>query len=190
MNLSRREQNLLLATVSVLLLGLSYLVFTRQIQRLKEVRQQTQQAQLQVFRNQRELMRRPELLQNLERVRAQLPRHPEGRDVRSELSRQVQTLAQQSGLRLTGFTPEQEEMIPGIGLNQMAIRCTWSGTPEALVAFLVRMQALGPVMDIRDLRSRASTRPGESLAGSFIVECAFSRIPVTPREPSDPGNES
>jgi len=190
MKLSRREQNLLVATVAVLLLGLSYWVFTRQVQRLRDVRQQTQQARLQVYRNQRELMGRPELLENLERVRAQLPRHPEGRDVRSELSRQVQSLAQQAGLRLTGLTPEQEEAIPGIGLQQLAIRCTWTGTPEALVSFLVRMQALGPVMDIRELRSRASATGGAPLTGSFIVECAFSRIPLSPREPSDPGNES
>lgn len=178
MTVSPRELRLALATLVVGLLGLSSLVWSRQLQRLREIRQDTAQMQLQQIRNQRELFRRPELLQQLERVRAQLPSHPAGQDVRSDLSRQLQRLAQQSGLRLTGLTPEAEEELPGIGLNQLAIRCTWTGTPEALVGFLVRMQLEGPVMDIRELRARASTRPGESLSGSFIVECAFTREPA------------
>lgn len=190
MNLSRREMRLVLITLVVVLAGVSYWMLTRQVERLRELRQQTAQTRLEIFRNQRELMRRAELLESLERVRAQLPRHPEGRDVRSDLSRQIQSLAQQSGLRLTGLTPEQEEELPGIGLNQIAIRCTWTGTPEALVGFLVRMHALGPVMDIRELRLRSSPRPGEALSGSFIVECAFTRVAAAAPEPTDPGNES
>lgn len=176
MTLTPREMKLLGAAAATVLLGLTAVVMNRQAGRLREVRVLKAEAQLEVFRQQRDLMRRPELLQQLERVRAQLPRHPEGRDVRSDISRQIQALAQQSGLRLTGLTPEPEEILEEIGLHQLTIRCTWTGSPEALVGFLVRMQALGPVMDVRELRSRASTRPGEELSGSFLVDSAFSRV--------------
>lgn len=190
MNLSPREIKLAGMTAAAVLMGLTAVVLNRQVTRLREVRVLKNEVQLQVFRQQRDMMRRPELLQQLERVRSQLPRHPEGRDVRSDISRQIQSLAQQSGLRLTGLTPEPEEVLEEIGLHQLTIRCTWTGTPEALVGFLVRMQALGPVMDVRELRSRASTRPGETLTGSFLVDSAFSRVAATLiSEPSDPGSE-
>lgn len=190
MNVSPREMKLACAAAAAVLLGLTAVVLNRQVSRLREVRILKNEAQREVFRQQRDLMRRPELLQQLERVRAQLPRHPEGRDVRSEISRQIQALAQQSGLRLTGLTPEPEEVLEEMGLHQLTIRCTWSGSPEALVGFLVRMQALGPVMDVRELRSRVAARPGEALSGSFLVDSAFSRVPATQlSEPSDPGTE-
>ncbi len=189
MTLSPREMKLLGATAAAVLLGLTAVVLNRQVTRLREVRVLKAEAQLEVFRQQRDLMRRPELMQQLERVRAQLPRHPEGRDVRSDISRQIQALAQQSGLRLTGLTPEPEEVLEEIGLHQLTIRCTWTGSPEALVGFLVRMQALGPVMDVRELRARASARPGEALSGSFLVDSAFSRVDTAQlSEPSDPGS--
>lgn len=190
MNVSPREMKLMGATAAAVLLGLTAVVMNRQVARLREVRVLKNEAQLQVFRQQRDIMRRPELLQRLERVRAQLPRHPEGKDVRSEISRQIQALAQQSGLRLTGLTPEPEEVLEDMSLHQLTIRCTWTGSPEALVGFLVRMQALGPVMDVRELRSRVSSRTGEDLSGSFLVDSAFSRVAESSiSEPSDPGSE-
>lgn len=185
MSLNKRELRLSMITLGVFLLGLSYLLVEHHQARLAEARRQSTALQIEQIRNERELMRRPELLQRLERVRAQLPQHPEGRDVRADLSRQVQSLAAQSGLRLTGLTPEQEERLPDIDLYQLSIRCTWTGSPEALVGFLVRLQALGAVMDVRELRVRASPRAGEQLTGSFTVDCAFSRVSPSPsREPS------
>lgn len=188
MSLSAREMRLAGLTGAVVLLGLTVLVGNRQLERWRLLLGRKAAAQVAGFRQERELMRRPELLQQLERVRAQLPRHPEGRDVRSEISRQLQALAQQSGLRLTGLTPEPEVVLEEMGLHQLTIRCTWTGSPEALVGFLVRLQALGPVMDVRELRSRRSSRAGEELSGFFLVDSAFSRVEAAAlSEPSDPG---
>lgn len=187
MSMSKRELRLSMVTLGVLLAALSYLLVEHHQARLAEARRETNALKLELLRNERELMRRPDLLQRLERVRAQLPQHPEERDVRADFSRQVQSLAGQSGLRLTGLTPEQEERLPDIDLHQLSIRCTWTGSPEALVGFLVRLQNLGAVMDVRELRGRASPRAGEQLTGSFTVDFAFSRVsPSPPSETSDP----
>ena len=184
MSLSPRETKLALLAGIVLLAGLTHVVLNNRLTRLREIRMQTDAAQLDLYRNQRELMRRPELLQTLETVRAQLPSHPEGRDVRSEISRQIQGMARQSGLSLTGLTPEQEETLPEIGINQLSIRCTWNASPESLVNFLIRLQTLGAVMDVRELRFRASPRNPNQLTGSFIVDSAFTRVPAA--EPAVP----
>ncbi len=185
MNMSRRELRLLIATSLIVLAGLSYLLLAHQSAKLAEIRRQHVAAELEYTQNQVELMRRPELLQNLERVRAQLPRHPEGRDVRSDVSRQIQYLARQSGLTITGLTPEQEEPLPEMNLNQLSIRCSWNGPPEALVGFLIQLQSLGAVMDVRELRFRASARDGYQLTGSFIVDSAFSRVPANTTASAD-----
>ncbi|MCC5849695.1 MAG: hypothetical protein JJU29_16550 [Verrucomicrobia bacterium] len=188
--MTRRELQLLIATALIVLAGLSYLLVGHQTAKLAEIRRQSVAAELEYTRNQVELMRRPELLQNLERVRAQLPRHPMGRDVRSDVSRQIQSLARQSGLTLTGLTPEQEETLPEINLNQLSIRCSWNGTPEALVGFLIRLQSLGAVMDVRELRFRVSPRDGNQLTGSFIVDSAFSRVPADTTASTDSATPS
>jgi hypothetical protein len=187
MNVSRRELRLLGFTLLLLLGGLSYWLVSKQLVRLREASQQEVTWQLQVMRNQRELMRRGDLARDLEIIREQLPRHAEGRDVKSELSQQIERLAAQAGLELTGLTPEKEEPLADIGLHQLTIKCAWRGTPEALVGFMVGMQQLGPVMDIEDLNVKTSAgRPGEALSGTFLVACAFSRVPVPPAEPLSP----
>lgn len=186
MNLSPRETRLALLTGIILLAGLTHVVFNNRLARLREIRAQTTAAQLELYRNQRELMRRPELLQTLETVRAQLPSHPEGRDVRSDILRQIQGMARQAGLTPTGLTPEQEEILPDIGVNQLSIRCTWNASPESLVNFLLRMQMLGAVMDVRELRFRASPRAPDQLTGSFIVDSAFTRVPATESADTSP----
>ncbi len=188
LTLSRREMRLLLATLAVVLLGLGFVIGKNQLRRLSEVETELAAARLRSFRNERALGGRPDLLQALARIRAQLPRHAVGREVTSELSRQVQALAAEAGVRLTGRTPEAEESLEDIGVHQMSIRCSWTGTPENLVGFLYRLQLLGAVADLRELRFRASPRTAEGLSGTFTLDFAYSRVAApTDSQPSDTG---
>jgi hypothetical protein len=113
-----------------------------------------------------------------------LPRHPVGRDIKSLLSRQVQNLARGSGLTLTDETTDPEEFLENLGLHRTAVRCRWRGTPEALVGFLVRLQDLGAVTDVRELRLRREGRGRPMLSGNFVLEFVYSREDTDPETAS------
>lgn len=188
MNLNPRELRLAFVTLAVVFLGLGFVVLKNQLARLRDLNEQESSLQLRLLRDARELGRRPELLQALQRIRAQLPQHPVDRDIKSDLSRQVHALAVEAGLTLTGLTSDPEERLEDIDLHQMAIRCSWTGTPEQLLGFLHRLHLLGAVTDLRDLRLRASPRANEGLTGSFVLDFAFSRVtPTAPSSTADSG---
>jgi len=193
--LSARELRLAVATVVVVAAAITFFTVRGQLETWKELKRQRVSAELKLFRQAELLNRRPELLRNFQRIRAQLPRHVEGRDIKSELSRQVQTLAMKSGLQLTGLTPEPEEFLPELDLYEMSIRCTWQGAPENLVDFLHRLHQLGAVTDIQELRLRSRSRNATELSGTFTLDFAYTRTGAAeeetsatpPDEPADVG---
>ena len=176
MNVSSRELRLVLAAVVVLVAAFTWVVVKKQLVALQDVETRLSQLQLEENRGELILMKEGDLVRQLAEIKQQLPRHPQGKDVTTELSTQVQSMAGQAGLELTGFNPEEEEHLADIGLYQMSIRCKWQGSPQALISFLYQLQALGPVMDVEELKIKTSkTKPGQWATGSFIVDCVYSR---------------
>ena len=51
-----------------------------------------------------------------------------------------------------------------------------------MVSFLVRLQQLGPVSDIEDLRIRRRAGNDQQLSGSFELEFVYVRIPDSETE--------
>lgn len=192
--LTRRELRLAVATVLILLLGLSWMVVRRNLVRLSEVRDRRNAALLEQRKQQTLMKRRPDLLRQLQLVRGQLPRHPEGDDLKPVFARQVQTLAGETGLQLTGLTPDPEEELEELSLYRSAVRGTWSGNASQIIGFLVELQRLGAVADVRDLRIRSRSGDRESLSGTFVLEFVYARVPqsqidaeidTSPQSPND-----
>ncbi|WFB37161.1 type II secretion system protein GspM [Kiritimatiellota bacterium B12222] len=177
--LNSREQRLAIITGLVLLVALSYQLIKTQLTNLKNLERRQLNAQVEAKRQTTLLAQRPDLIEQLESVRGQLPSHPEEKDLNSELARQVQNLASQTGLRLTGLTPEPEIYYPDLHLYQAAVKCTWSGSSENLVLFLLRLNAQGAVADIREIRIRNRNGMSDTLTGTFILDFAYSRIPAS-----------
>ena len=175
--LSQRELRLAMLTGLVVVAGLTWTVVRGQLTELREARQREESAQLEQLRQQGMMRKRPDLIRQLQIVRGQLPRHPEGRDLKPEFARQVQALAGQAGLQLTGLTPEPEEALTDLGLHRSAVQGSWSGPPEAIIGFLVELQQLGPVADVQELRIRNRSGNRPELTGTFTLEFVYARIP-------------
>jgi Tfp pilus assembly protein PilN len=178
--LQPRETRLALAVVLLLLGFVSYTVVKGRLATLDNLDERRARLEMDLAFQEEALKMRPEWLQSLQSIRAQLPRHPVGRDIKSLLSRQVQSLASGSGLTLTDLTPEPEEFLANLELHRTAIRCRWRGSPEALVGFLVRLQDLGAVTDVRELRLKSEGRGRPMLSGSFVLEFVYSREDTAP----------
>ncbi len=184
MKLSSRELRLLMITITISLLGLGWWIVDSQLALRKELKQEINRSELQLLRAKKDLRERTAAQTDMERLRAQLPRHELNRDLNADLSRQVKALAAESGLRLTGLTPEPEEELTNLGLHQSALRCSWTGAPGNLLGFLLRLEQLGAVADVRELRIRAG-RPGEDLKGSFMLDFAYTRVEESSASPAE-----
>ena len=182
-NLSQRELRLAMATGIVVVCGITFMVVQTQLLQLKELVERDEDAQLAKLRQENLIGKRPDLMRELQVIRGQLPRHAEGQDLKPQFSRQVQSLAGSSGLKITGLTPEPEETLPELELYRSAVTCNWSGKPEELIDFLVRLQQLGPIADVRDLRIRNRASRGEGVSGTFTLEFVYARVPETDLQP-------
>jgi Tfp pilus assembly protein PilO len=182
--LNPREIKLSIITAAVIVLGLSYVVINSQLQKLKTLHRKEMTAKVERKRQSLLLEARPELIQQMESIKGQLPRHPEGQDLKSEFARQVQSLANRSGLRLTGLTPDPETYFEDLLLYQSSIRGSWSGSSENLVKFLHLLHAQGAVADIRELRLRNRSGLSNTLTGTFVLDFVYGRIPVTASTPA------
>ena len=182
--LNPREVKLSLITAAVIVLGLSYVVINSQLQKLKTLHRKEMTAKVERKRQSLLLEARPELIQQMESIKGQLPRHPEGKDLKSEFARQVQSLANRSGLRLTGLTPDPETYFEDLLLYQSSIRGSWSGSSENLVNFLHLLHAQGAVADIRELRLRNRSGLSNTLTGTFVLDFVYGRIPVAASTPA------
>jgi len=180
--ISQREFRLLLVTVSLVLLGLTWLVVRGQLDSFAQLRERKDAAELTALRQQTLLQRQPELIESLEQIRNELPRHPVGQDLKSTFTRQVQSLAQLSELQVTSLTPDPEELLEELELYRTAMRGSWEGMPPAIVGFLFELQELGAVADIQDLRVRNRSGREPSLSGSFVIEFVYVRTPQSDRD--------
>lgn len=181
--LSPREIRLSLITAAVLILGLSYLIIHRQLKNLRTFERREMSARVERKRQSLLLEARPRLIEQMTLVKGQLPRHPESQDLKSEFARQVQSLANRSGLRLTGLTPDPESFLEDLQLYQSSLRGSWSGSSENLVNFLHLLHAQGAVADIRELRLRNRNGLSNTLTGTFVLDFVYSRIPVNDLNP-------
>lgn len=177
--LQPRELKLALITGGVLVVALSYTILRNQIRNLGELNRKELSAKVERLRQTQLLTQRPELIEKLESIKGQLSRHPEDQDLKSEFAQQVQSLANQSGLRLTGLTPDQESYFEDLQLYQSAVRCSWSGSSENLVSFLHLLNQQGAVADIRELRLRNRSGMSNTLSGTFVLDFVYSRIPAS-----------
>jgi len=176
-SLSTRELRLAAITLVVMLAGGTWTVARSQWTRLREMDQRAEAALLEQRRQRNMIRKRPELIRRLQEVRGQLPRHPEDKDLKPEFARQIQALAGRSGLQLTGLTPDPEEALPELNLYRSALRGTWTGSPEEVVAFLFQLQQLGAVADVRELRARDRSGNAKGLGGTFLIDFVYARIP-------------
>jgi hypothetical protein len=169
--------------------GLSYFILDRQLTRYNEIREEALAVRIETTRQNELLARQPELLEQLASIRSQLPIHSLNQDLKSEFARQLESLSSQSGLQLTGVTPLPENFLEDLELYRSTIRCTWKGSSNQLIQFLVELKTLGAVADIRELRIQNRTGLAGDLSGTFVLDFVYTRsaetLPATPIVPSE-----
>jgi hypothetical protein len=131
---SKRDYNMVMIMIAVLLIGLTYLLgdpMFRQWRETATVRDRLDENRAMV---QRSLNTRGELEEKLVSLRATLPKYGMNEAVGASLLQQVRRLADENRVITTRITPDAEKNIGD--LYEQSIECTWEAELEPLVRFL------------------------------------------------------
>jgi len=168
MKISRREVVLAWVTAVVVVAGLTY-AFCEP--RIKEYRQ--------VMAEQQEMLKRTQLDERLgaqksvwqtrvNEISMGLPLVPTNKDVTADMLITMEGIAKAHGINLLRREAEREQKHGDI--YELAINCTWEGSLESLVSFLLELQKQGAMLDLTQL----SVKPEKGLLkGGFVVSCAY-----------------
>ena len=177
MKLTSREITLAWLTMVVVVLGITAFIGTPKFKEWRESRKQIQELVMRKRMAERVLQDKEDIDQRLQSFRDQLPQYPEGRDVTSEMLKNLEKMAQKHGVALLRRDPSKERQVGD--LYEVGINCRWEGDLESVVHFLYDLQSQGAILDIRELNISPSNdrHGGEKLKGSFTVDYAYTRGP-------------
>lgn len=175
MKLNAREKRLALITLVALWLGGTYWVGEPRFFEWRQNQEQIATLQQQREHLERLLERSDDLTDRLEELRKDLPRHPIGADVTSQLLRNLERFAEENNFLLTRREPEAERRLGELDVYELGITCSWDANLSALVRFLYALQSQGANVDIRQLTVAPVQGSPERLRGNFTVDYAYSR---------------
>lgn len=185
-----REQRLAKISAFCLMAAITYFILDRQLKQYRSLREQGNALRLEATRQAELIAREPELWQQLENIRVQLPSHPLSKDLKPEFARRLDALTNSSGLQLTTVTPRPEIFLEELGLYQSTFRCKWKGSSRQLIQTLVELQNQGLGADIRELMIQNRTGSSEGLTGTFTLDFIYTRIPDASSEEISEGSPS
>ncbi len=181
MTISRRELFLGLATLLLLVVGGTYILGRPLLEKLSIADKQTQTLDEKNRFAARLINQKPDALQQLDELRAGLPKYDAQRPVTAELLKKIKQMADENQLTISRLQPDREAVVGD--LSEVAIDCQWEGTLEALTRFLYAVQIQGAILDIRQLGVAPMQGAAGRLKGNFTVHCAFSREGASPATP-------
>jgi hypothetical protein len=177
---SKRDFNLVMITLAVLLGGLTYLLIMPMANQWKLSSAAREQLERDRALADRILASRPEWEERLGALQATLPTYGLTEAVGAELLRQVRRLADENRVITTRITPDTENNIGN--LYEQAIEVTWEAELEPLVRFLYAVQIAGATLDIRTMTMTPSQE--QSLKGNLKIFFAYQRLPDEPEKES------
>ncbi|HMP74390.1 MAG TPA: hypothetical protein PKE55_14120 [Kiritimatiellia bacterium] len=171
---TRRDLNMVIAILLVLVLGISYLVLSPRIETWLESRRTQERLEREYDASRRIIATRGQAIERLEDLRGSLPAFGANEPVGAELLRQIQRLADESRVTLTRLELGNEEILGD--LREVAIDCAWEAELDSLVRLLYAVQIAGATLDMRQLTVSPAPQ-GTRLRGNFKIMYAFTRRP-------------
>ncbi len=175
MKLSRRESILACLTGAVTLLVVTVWQLQPRLQTWRTLQEERRQWQQRQSEAEFLLSRRDEIARDLEQIMAQLPSHPEGRNVTADFLRLLEAKAQQHGVVFQRREAGRERHLGD--LYEIAIQGGWEGTLPSLVRFLYALQEEGVILDVSQLTIIPESGT-ERMKGVYAVHFAYRREPA------------
>jgi hypothetical protein len=168
---SRRDFNMVMIMVAVLLLGMTYLMTEPMINQWRQAAAVRRQLERDRAMAERFLKSRSTFEEKLVDLRATLPTYGTNEIVGAALLQQVRRLADENRVVTTRITPDAEKNIGD--LYEQSLDCAWEAELEPLVRFLYAVQIAGATLDIRQMTVAPSQ--GTQLKGNLKIFFAYKR---------------
>lgn len=177
MTLSGRETMLMWATLAMLLIGVTWLLGGPKWKEWEELEVARQSLEEQIVLSERLIGQQASWDERLAASMGDLKVYPAGVDVTPKLLETVEQMARDTSLKLSSLSPSKEQNLGDV--SEVAIKCSFEGTLDALVRFLYALKTADGLYKIRSLNMNP-TGKGGMLKGLFTVDCAYARgaLPV------------
>ena len=175
MKFSSREMLLTLATGTVVLFGVSFMLAGPKIAAWKQLR--TEQARVaEDLRKAKSLVAKREFWQKqFDELSGQLPQLPAGRKVDVHWLSTMDRVAAKNTVSILRRDAGEEKKAGDV--YELAVECRdWEASLDNLVRFLYDLQSEGSMFDVRQLFVKPKDQG--TLRGRFTLYCAYTREPV------------
>lgn len=174
MKISKREMTLGIATLTCVLVGITWYMVDSKTEEWKAKKVEIEKLEQQIRLNQRRIKMQEEWIAELNELQKDLRVfNTKQKSVSPELLKTINAIAGKHGLEITRSQPRGEK--PTGNLFELGINCTWQGTLESMVGFLTELQQQGVRYDVRTLNVTPVGKNTGKLKGNMVIHCAYTR---------------
>jgi Tfp pilus assembly protein PilO len=171
MKISKRETFLGLATLTIILFGLTYWLAGSRIDEQRRIKTEKVRLLRQIELHKRILAEKDVWYSRLEELQSQLPVYDSKTSITSELLKLIKRTADEHKLDLVRTQPYSEKQTGT--LYELGVSCSWEGSLDALIRFLYELQKQGVRFDVLQLNAQPDAQRDRILKGSMIIDCAY-----------------
>ncbi|MDZ8117860.1 type 4a pilus biogenesis protein PilO [Pontiella agarivorans] len=176
MKISQREMVLGVATLALIMGGLTYVVIHKKMAVHRTNKTKIENLRQQILLDEARIRMQQNWIEELNELQKDLRVfNTEQKSVSPELMKTVNTIAGKHGLHITRSQPRTEK--PTGDLFELPINCVWDGELEALVDFLTELQQQGVRYDVRSLTAQPAGKNSGKLKGNIVIHCVYTRKP-------------
>ncbi|QBG46208.1 hypothetical protein EGM51_01865 [Verrucomicrobia bacterium S94] len=176
MKISQREMILGVATLTLIMGGLTYIVIHNKMAVHRTNKTKIENLKQQILLDEARIRMQQNWIEELnERQKDLRVFDTEQRSVSPELMKSINSIAGRHGLHITRNQPRSEN--PTGDLFELPINCVWDGTLESLVNFLTELQQQGVRYDVRSLTVQPAGKNSGKLKGNMVIHCVYTRKP-------------
>ncbi len=177
MNISQREMILGAATLTAVLIGLTWYIVDSKAEEWKAKANEIEKAKQQIRHYEAAIKMQENWLDELNALQGDLRVfNSQNHSVSPELMKTIKSISSKHGLDITRSQPYNEKSTGN--LFELGINCTWQGKLVAMVNFLTDLQQQGVRYDVRQLNVTPVGKNTGELKGNMVIHCAYTRKPA------------
>ena len=176
MIISQREMILGAATLTAVLIGITWLTIDNHADEYKAKKIEITNLRAQIRLDERRITMQEEWMEELNELQTDLRIFDEKqKSVAPELMKTIKGISSRHGLDINRSQPYPEK--PTSDLFELGINCTWEGKLESMVGFLTDLQQQGVRYDVRSLNVTPVGKNTGKLKGNMVINCAYTKKP-------------
>lgn len=176
MKVSNREAILMIATLTVTVFGISFILARPKLRQWTELREQQAAIRSSIAKDRQLIAERPKWEEQYAVISRELTQHPLDKKMGTYWLSLMDRIAARHGLRIIKRQTGEEKSLGDVYELPIEVG-DWQGSLEGLVHFLFDLENEGGMLDVRQLYVKPVEKQ-KALRGKFLLYCAYTRAPA------------